>query len=155
MTISKIVNLINTQLAGELLIYSELEPFLDEVIDDINNELDAKFPMFSDFNATDYPGEEDEDGNIVHQYPNYDFFPEKYIREVVIKGAAYKWYVMDEEGIPTAQMYQYNYQDQIFLMLRDYLEDIPREYREHHKASVPTGYNDVAWKEPWIRHGYI
>ena len=145
MTITNIVKKINDELAGELLTYKELEPFLDQVIDDINAQLDAKFPAFSDFTYDNYPD----------RYPNYNFFPERYIREVVIKGAAYKWYVMDEEGIPTAQMFQYNYQDQMFIMLRDYLEDIPTEFREQHQASVPTNYNNVAWKDPWVLYNGI
>lgn len=147
MTVANIVKLINIQLAGELLLYKELEPFLDEVIDDINAQLDTRYPTFSEFTSTS--GQEE-----YAQYPDYDFFPEKYIREVVAKGAAYKYYVMDEEGIPTAQMYQYNYQDQLFRMLRDYLEDVPPVWKAYHKASVHN-LNDVAWKEPWITNGYL
>ena len=136
MTISKIVKRINEELAGELLTYGELETFLDQVIDDINHQLDSKFPAFSDFSAETYPD----------RYPNYNFFPEEYIRNVVIKGAAYKFYVMDEEGIPTAQMFQYNYQDQLFLMLRDYLEYVPEEFKKDGYSAVRLW--DVAWKEP-------
>ena len=126
MTISKIVKRINEELAGELLTYGELETFLDQVIDDINHQLDSKFPAFSDFSAEAYPD----------RYPDYNFFPEEYIRNVVIKGAAYKFYVMDEEGIPTAQMFQYNYQDQLFLMLRDYLEYVPEEFKKDGYSAV-------------------
>ena len=143
MTISKIVKRINEELAGELLTYGELETFLDQVIDDINHQLDSKFPAFSDFSAETYPD----------RYPNYNFFPEEYIRNVVIKGAAYKFYVMDEEGIPTAQMFQYNYQDQLFLMLRDYLEYVPEEFKKDGYSAVRL--SDVAWKEPWVRYDGI
>lgn len=140
MTIEKIVQGINTELAGELLTYAELQPFLDQVIDDVNAQLDTKFPAFTDFTYDNYPD----------NYPNYNFFPEQYMRNVVVKGAAYKYYVMDEEGIPTAQQYGYNYQDNLFYMLRDYLEDVPDEFKADHKASV-QGLWDVAWKRPWIR----
>lgn len=143
MTISKIVKRINEELAGELLTYGELETFLDQVIDDINHQLDSKFPAFSDFSAETYPD----------RYPNYNFFPEEYIRNVVIKGAAYKFYVMDEEGIPTAQMFQYNYQDQLFLMLRDYLEYVPEEFKKDGYSAVRLC--DVAWKEPWVKYDGI
>lgn len=138
MTITNIVDKINQELAGELLTYNELKPFLDQVIDDINSDLDACFPSFSDFTSENYP-----------QYPDYNFFPDNYIRSVVIKGAAYKFYVMDEEGIPTAQQYQYNYIDNKFLMLRDYLEDVPEEFRAHHHASVHHLW-DVAYKPRWL-----
>ena len=86
MTISKIIKRINEELAGELLTYGELETFLDQVIDDINHQLDSKFPAFSDFSAETYPD----------RYPDYNFFPQEYGRNVVIKRAAYKFYVMDE-----------------------------------------------------------
>ena len=143
MTISKIIKRINEELAGELLTYGELETFLDQVIDDINHQLDSKFPAFSDFTAEAYPD----------RYPDYNFFPEEYIRNVVIKGAAYKFYVMDEEGIPTAQMFQYNYQDQLFYMLRDYLEYVPEEFKKDGYSGVRLW--DVAWKEPWVRYDGI
>lgn len=139
MNINNIVKGINDELAGELLTYNNLEPFLDQVIDDINTQLDSTFPVFSEFTFENYP----------EQYPNYNFFPEKYIRNVVIKGAAYKWFVVDEEGIPTAQQFQYNYTDNLFYMLRDYLESVPEEYQAVHDASV-KGLSDVAYKRPWI-----
>ena len=139
MTLDNIVARINEELAGELLTYNKLKTFLDQTVDDINNNLDAAFPSFTDFTYENYPD----------RYPDYNFFPEKYIRSVLIKGAAYKFYVMDEEGIPTAQQYQYNYNDNLFIMTRDYLEDVPEEFQADHLASV-QGLSDVAWKDPWI-----
>ena len=140
MKLTQIVKRINDELAGELLTYQELEPFLDAVIDDINHELDTKFPAFSEFSYATYP----------EHYPDYDFFPDKYIRNVVIKGAAFKWYIMDEEGIQTAQQYGYDYQDALYYMLRDYLEDVPDEFREQHWSSVPSPDNHVAWFPEWV-----
>lgn len=139
MTIDNIIKGVNDELAGELLTFNDLKPFLDQTIDDINDNLDTIYPVFSEFTYEAYPD----------RYPNYDFFPDKYIRNVVIKGAAYKFYVMDEEGIPTAQQFSYNYQDNMFKMVRDYLEDVPEEFMANHKASV-EGLSDVAWKEDWL-----
>lgn len=139
MKINDIVKGINDELAGELLTYNYLQPFLDQVIDDINNQLDSTYPAFSEFTYEKYPD----------RYPDYNFFPERYIRNVVIKGAAYKWFVMDEEGIPTAQQFQYNYQDNLFYMLRDYLEKVPEEYQADNLASVQN-LSDVAYIRPWI-----
>lgn len=144
MKIDDIVKGINDELAGELLTYNELKPFLNQVIDDINTQLDSNFPAFTDFNNENYPD----------LYPDYNFFPERYIRSVLIKGAAYKFYVVDEEGIPTAQQFNYNYQDNLFYMLRDYLEDVPEEFKAEHKASV-QGLSDVAYKDPWILGGWL
>ena len=139
MTIDKIVKGVNDALAGELLTYNELLPYLDSVIDDINADLDSTFPVLSDFTFENYP----------EHYPNYDFFPEKYIRSVLIKGAAYKFYVADEDGIPTAQQYQSQYIDDKFRMQRDYIEKVPEEFQADSGACVHD-LCDVAWKDPWL-----
>ena len=52
-----------------------------------------------------------------------------YIRSVIIPGAAYKFYVTDEEGISTATQYQYDYAERMFRMKRDYSNQIPEEYQ--------------------------
>lgn len=213
MTYSEIIKEINDKLAGELLSYGELKRYLDEVIIDINNELDATFPMFSEMTGLEEVIHNNEDpfiraldehsvailantyylsGNkqkfitafvkaVLMQHfcdpefkeiqkdtaavmqkaeavwsavhvvvQEYDAFPDKYIRSVVIPGAAYKWYVMDEEGIPTADRYGYDYQDALFVMLRDYLEDVPMKYRAHTNAAV-RHVSDVAFNPEWIR----
>lgn len=142
MTIDNIVKTINDNLAGELLTFNNLKPLLDEVIDDINAKLDSTYPTFSDFTYENYP----------EVYPNYNFFPDRYIREVVCKGAAYKFYVVDEEGIPTAQQFQYNYTDQLFIMERDFLDKVPEEFQADNSGSV-SHLSDVAWKHPWIHGG--
>ena len=136
MVIDNIVKGINDALAGELLTYNELQPFMDEVIDDINSMLDTVFPAFSEFNYESYPN-----------YPDYNFFPERYIRAVVIKGAAYKFYIMDEEGLQTAPQFGIDYENGKFLMLRDYLEKIPEEFKAENQASV-VGLSDVAYIWP-------
>lgn len=113
MKINDIVAGVNTKLAGETLTYNQLRLFLDETIDIINRELNAEFPSFStlDSNGT------------------YDAFPDKYIRSVVIVGAAYKFYVTDEEGMQTAQQYQYDFLDGLYYMKRDYSYLIKPEYQ--------------------------
>lgn len=118
MDLNKIVQLINAKLAGELFTYAELESYMDEVIDDINTRLNAKFPVFSEFNSTEYP-----------QYPNYNFFPDKYIRSVVVCGAASKFYTTDEEGAVSASIYSYEYMERLFNMVRDFSVLVPEEYQ--------------------------
>lgn len=80
MQIQDIVSGVNAKLAGETLTFTEMRLFLDEVIDDINAALNANFPVFSTLAAN----------------ANYNFFPDRYIRSVVIVGAASKFYVTDE-----------------------------------------------------------
>lgn len=127
MDLTKIVQRVNNKLAGELLTYDMMKDYLDDVIDDINAKLSTNFPVFSDFTLEAYPD----------LYPNYAFFPDRYIRSVVTLGAAYKFFVTDEEGLPTAQQYSYEYRDALFAMERDYSDLVPEEYRLDLKASLP------------------
>lgn len=115
--INTIVNYINERLAGEQLLYSQLLVFLDSTIDDINQALNSNFPVFSEFTDT------------YENYPEYNFFPDRYIRTVVVTGACAKFYICDEEGSTVAEQYQYEYQDALFKMVRDYSEQVPAEYR--------------------------
>lgn len=126
MLIGNIVKRINNMLAGEQLVYSQLEPYLDEVIDDINRNLNSCFPAFSEIEK-----------DILHiADTNYNFFPERYIREVVCKGAAFKFYIMDEEGSPTAEQYGQDYLTALFYMTRDFIEYVPPEYQAKTKGSL-------------------
>lgn len=147
MIINEIVRLVNAKLAGEQLVYSQMERSLDSVIDDINSELNSTFPTFSEMSqGLDYNGETD-----------YNYFPDKYIRSVVIPGAAYKWYIDDEEGMVTAEQFGYDYDNTIFLMMRDYIEQVPEEYQSDSKGSLtidefgkstqpmPTHFNHWTW----------
>lgn len=132
MTIDKIVTQVNRLLADEMYPYAYLEPFLDETIDDINERLSACFPAFSEVMA-DSPDE----------YPDYNYFPDNYIRKVVIKGAAYKFYITDEEGIDTAQRYGADYLEALFKMQRDYTSEVPDEYQVDHLAAIDTNFEDA------------
>ena len=133
MELTKIVQGVNVKLAGELLTYDMMKAYLDDVIDDINTALDAKFPVFSEFNSANFPT----------LYPNYNFFPDAYIRKVVILGAAYKYYITDEEGIQTAQQYSYDYMDAMFAMTRDYLAEVPVEWQADHTAAITMDETDL------------
>ena len=120
MLISNIVNGVNTKLAGETMTFNQLKLFLSETIDDINRELCATYPSFDDLKESD----------------NYNYFPDKYIRSVVIMGAAYKFYETDEEGIVTATQYHYDYMDNLFYMKRDYSCAVPTEYQDADRGYV-------------------
>lgn len=118
MTLTKIVGLINKRLAGEQFVYSELEAFLDDAIDQINTRLDAAYPTFSEFNSTDHAS-----------YPDYNFFPDKYIRMVVTPMAAAGFYSVDEEGAGGAQDYKMEAMTNLFLMERDWSQNVPVAYQ--------------------------
>lgn len=135
-------NLFNEKLAGEMFEYQEIVSFFDLVIDEINADLSSKFPALSEFTPNSFPGYKmaeytsvDENGNIVIDqtkqaavYQNYDLFPDKYIRSVLIPGAAYKWFSVDEEGASTAPLFQAEYEKARFEMVRDYIDIVPYEY---------------------------
>lgn len=114
MQLKDITSNVNKCLAGELLTYSELKFYLDKTIDDINSQLNSKYPAFSELDTT---------------ATEYTAFPDRFIRQVVIPGAAWYYYVADEEGTPTAQQYASDYQRGLNLMLRDMLYGVPAEYQ--------------------------
>lgn len=126
MDLAKIVQGINTKLAGEMLTFDMLKPYMDEVIDDINEKLNSTYPVFSDFTNAAYP----------EIYPNYNFFPDKYIRKAIMYGVAYKFYTTDEEGINSARQYQLDYMDALFKMERDHIAAVPLEYQNTTTGSV-------------------
>ena len=133
MLINDIVSGVNTKLAGETLTYNQMRLFLDECVDDINRELDASFPVFTGLTESD----------------NYNYFPDKYIRSVVIAGAAFKFYVTDEEGIATAAQYGWDYKDSLFFMKRDYSCLVPAEYQVAEAGYVNTpGASETPYINP-------
>ena len=118
MEIAKICTLINQSLAGEMLRQDELMLYMDKVIDDINSQLNSNYPTFSEYTSEFFP-----------DYPNYNVFPEKYIRSVVVPGAAYNFYKVDEEGNSTAPLFRQEYQTNLFYMVRDMMESVPPRFQ--------------------------
>lgn len=130
MKLDKIVRGVNTYLAGEMLRYEDMEIFLDRTIDDINQSLNAKFPAFSEFITS---REVDADAD-------YNFFPDRFIRSVVMIGAAFYYYQMDEEGERVAGSYEREYRNALYLMTRDHLMMVPDEF-----VDDQAGYVEFRW----------
>jgi len=116
MLLTKIKKLFNEALAGETLTMSEMLPHLDAAIDAINDKMNTIYPVFSDL-------------DVAAPEAVYNYFPDRYIRTVVIPGAAWHFYVTDEEGAQTAIQYQVDFENGKFTMLRDMLYDIPAQYQ--------------------------
>lgn len=114
MKIVDIVASINELLAGERHSYQQLRRFLDRTIDDINSQLNSTYPAFSEMDAS---------------ISEYTLFPDRYIRSVVIPGAAWYYFVADEEGNQSAPQYQYDYDRGLSLMTRDHFNQVPEEYQ--------------------------
>lgn len=151
MLLKQIQMLFNTKLAGEMLRYDEIVPYLDDVINDINSTLDTTYPMFSEFNYKDFPGYKKEYYTTIDPitgeevidiekrkevYSNYDLFPDKYIKSVVITGGAYYWFTVDEEGTSVAPLFQQQYESNKFIMLRDYADKVPFRFMAHNDGAV-------------------
>jgi len=119
MKLSILCGLINVKLAGEQLPQATLLPLIDEVIDDINDQLNSIFPVMSDFAADNANG------------PDYDYnlFPDRYLRKVVVYGAAAKFYSIDEEGIGPAEDFTLRYSQNLYYMIRDYTSQVPLAYQ--------------------------
>ena len=131
MLIKNIVREVNRMLADELLSFDQMRIHLDRAIDGINDKLSSAYPVFSelDVSATEYA-----------------YFPDSYIRQVVIPGAAYHFYLTDEEGAPAAQAYGQMYANGLYIMMRDYITQVPAAYEKRSDfGAVPfnlTGADD-------------
>ena len=135
---------LNDKLAGENLLYSQALVFLDATIDDINSMLGARYPSFTEFvppkEAAPTPrllGVLETPDTGYSNYPNYNFIPEKYIRSVVIPGAALKFYTTDEEGAQVANQYSYDYRQNLFYMQRDYTSQVPLHFQDCETVDSP------------------
>lgn len=136
MLVNDIVAAVNIKLAGEQLTLGQMRYFLNEAVDMMNTELDADFPSFDQYRVDQ----------------EYDCIPDKYIRSVIICGAAYKFYEMDEEGIVTATQYQQDFLQNLFYMKRDYSMCVPREYQNHTTGALrgPNNFNCLAVDMRWL-----
>ena len=138
MHIQVLVNLINHKLADELLSQTQLLMHMASVIDDINAQLNSTFPTFSEVIQKEGVNN-----------PDYQYIPDKYLRSVVVVGAATKYYEIDEEGNITAQLFAQDYRQQLFYMLRDFSMSIPEEYRAKDQGII--GLSDEDMNTPGLR----
>jgi hypothetical protein len=123
-----IVSLISKKLADEIVSESEMLSYMDSVIDDINTELNASFPTFTEY--------KEQNTGISGTLLDYTVIPDKYIRTVVIPGAAFKFYTTDEEGGYSAPKYEEEYKHGLFYMLRDFSLQIPEEYQASNQGYI-------------------
>lgn len=110
----------NVLLAGDNLPLKEILPHLDFTIDRINETLNTCYPTMSEIKYSELLGADT---------TQYTCFPDKFIRTVCLSGAAWHYYVTDEEGLATAAQYQQDFEHALFIMQRDMLYNIPDEYR--------------------------
>lgn len=128
MKYNTIISIISKQLADELVSEAEMLSYMDRVIDDINARLDTVFPTFTEFKEAN--------GNIDGTILDYTAIPDKYIRTVVVPGAASKYYTTDEEGGYAAPKYADDYAQGLFYMERDFSFSVPEQYRAENQGFV-------------------
>ena len=114
MVIEKIVKRVNEYLAGELLSFEQLKP-ISMLSLMTSQQLNSIYLLFRDQSYS--------------CYCDYNFFPDRYIRNVLCLGAAYKYYTTDEEGVGNASTYRDEYHANLFFMIRDWLASVPEEYQ--------------------------
>lgn len=128
MKYNTIIGLISKHLADELVSESEMLSYMDRVIDDINVRLNTVFPTFTEFKESN--------SEISPELLDYIAIPDKYIRTVIVPGAAFKYYTTDEEGSYSAPKYEEDYKQGLFYMERDYSFSVPDEYRAEDQGYV-------------------
>ena len=135
MKYNTIIGLISKHLADELVSESEMLDYMDRVVDDVNTRLNATFPTFTEF--------KEQNKDIDPILLDYTPIPDKYIRSVVIPGAAFKYYTTDEEGNYAAPKYAEEYELGLFYMVRDFSFSIPAEYQADEQGYVDMqGFNE-------------
>ena len=138
MVIDTLRRLVNTKLAGELLALRELIPFMDMVIDDINQQLNSVYPVFSE---------------LAEGTTEYQYFPDRYLRTVVANGAAFYYYQADEEGVNNSSGYETEYRRNLFYMVRDYMHAVPEEYKDNPENGTIEHENNGAFDDTGIHDG--
>lgn len=142
MQLNTLVNRTNAYLAGETLTLTQLAIHFDFVIREINIRLNAEYPTVSEFI--------DNHGSFSN-YPDYNFFPERFIDQVIPIGAAYYFYLNDEEGADSAIKYGELYARHLFYFARDFIDLVPDAYRAGYEGSlstpatygIPAFYDDI------------
>ena len=177
MEIKKIIDYINRSfIASEYLREPDVNYYMDLVIDDINDRLQAKFPTFTDWkdfvdkwNASidgsqPIPGVGFTDGlvedmliepRLLKDNTKYDVIPDKYLRSVVALGTAVKFYTRDEEGEQIAMDYQNRYEMALFKMVRDYHNQVPWYFQENTGGYIDFSYNRERGPRDLVPRGVV
>ena len=123
---------LNETLAGEYLVWSQARPHLQWALDKLNDKLDTCFPDLTSTAAGTYTDDEVED------YP----IPAKYIRAVLIPGAAHHFYLVDDEGTMSDMSFLQEMEEGMFKALRDFSPTIADEYFNYEAGSMKSQYGD-------------
>ena len=132
MTILEMKKSLNSLLAGEMLSFDMMKQHINFAIDEINTVMDTCFPDISSLTTES----------------TYTAIPDKYIRSVVLPGAAHHYYMVDDEGTTPEQDFARQFEMGKFYMLRDYSYNVPSMYQVadnedgSFSGSVGSAYED-------------
>jgi len=145
MNIDKLCSFINKNyIISENLRNIELYGYMDIVIDDINDRLNATFPTISEWKeyVMEYNMVHASDENFVPlEEAVYTAFPARYLRSVVAVGAALNFFTNDEEGEQVGTKYYIQYEKNMFNMVRDFHDLVPMEFRNELGGYISNNYN--------------
>ena len=160
MEIKKIIDYVNRSfIASDYVREPDVYYYMDLVIDDINERLQATFPTFTEW------GDFVEKWNAYVDSINkpelhrdntkYDAFPDTYLRTVVALGTAVKFYTRDEEGEQIALDYQNRYEGALFKMQRDYLNQVPVYFQDNTGGFIDFSYDHEACPIDLVPRGVV
>lgn len=142
--IDLVIKIQDNYIKSEHLHAEEMIGFMDSVIDDINDDLQAIYPIFSEYSswATAYNDvHAGEEGFVPLDPTNYTLFPDRYLRTVVAPGTAVKFYTNDEEGDQTSAKFFSDYMLAKIIMQRDYMDLVPTIFQNTEGGFVTTSCN--------------
>lgn len=141
MLLTKLIDTVNrTYITSDYLRAPDIYYYMDRVIDDINTNLQARYPVISEWDEfvekwnekfPDHPKDR----------TNYDAIPDRYLRSVVALGTALYYYNSDEEGEQIAVDYLQRYNQNMFFMVRDFHNQVPWFYQNDEGGYIDFSYN--------------
>lgn len=144
MLITKLIRYINTNyIISEYLSDTEILGYMDTVVDEINDRMQTRFPVFSEWASfvEDYNTAHAQDVDFVALDPLvYTAFPSNYQRSVVAPGTAVNFFTNDEEGEQVAGKFYFQYERNLSNMVRDYFNQVPTMYQQIDGGYVTTTY---------------
>ena len=160
MEIKKIIDYVNRSfIASDYVREPDVYYYMDLVIDDINERLQATFPTFTEWgDFVDKWNKAVDEQHLPYLHRDntkYDAFPDTYLRSVVALGTAVKFYTRDEEGEQIALDYQNRYEGALFKMQRDYLNQVPEYFQDNTGGLIDFSYVHEEAPEDLVPRGVV
>lgn len=126
MTKNNIVNWINKRVVSYRVSWDDIADYLDMAIDEINSYMSTKYPHVTA--VLDEFAPEDKTYSFRASGTEIPFFPEKYFTSIVLPYAITQILTTDEEFTMIYSKYMSQYQESLFIMARDEMNNIPQQF---------------------------